>query len=347
MQITEESEFSKLRKAEPKKDEEKEKEELLKRADKKFSKGDASDAGSEKEPETDDEIKADKSKPKEKDPEVDCEDDEDCKKSKTSKTNENYKGEQMKLLIEEANELECIVTEEINESNNKEKNYYIQGIFSTPDKKNRNGRVYSTALWEKAIGDWKMKSEADPKYTLGELEHPSRVDPDPMKAVMKIVELKLEDGVVKGKAKILNNNSPETNQMKALIDEGIKIGVSSRGVGRMKGSMVEEFNLSCYDVVNSPSDYNASLSGIVENTEKSVVLNENTGKYVCDENGCALENITETTKHETKCEKAAAELLETFKTYTHIETELTETEKLAIQILRSSKQTHDTTKEDI
>ena len=54
-----------------------------------------------------------------------------------------------KLLIDEAHELNYEVVEEINESTGKsEKNYYVKGIFSTPDKKNRNGRVYSRNLWE-------------------------------------------------------------------------------------------------------------------------------------------------------------------------------------------------------
>ena len=241
--------------------------------------------------------------------------------------------EQMKLLIEDACELQTEVLDELNESTGeKTKNYYIHGTFSTPDKKNRNGRVYSTKLWENAIAGWREKVKVDNKYRLGEMEHPSRVDPDPMKAVIKITSLKLENGLVTGRAKILNDNSPTTNKMKALIDEGIKIGVSSRGTGRMKGSIVEEFNLSTYDVVQSPSDYNAMLSGIVESTEEYVYMNESTGKWICDSKGCSLEESAKV--EETKCSKAAKSLQEVFNQFAAEPEVITETEKLARALLK-------------
>ena len=245
---------------------------------------------------------------------------------------QNGSNESMKLLIEDAYAMDSEVIEEINESTgDKQKNYYIHGTFSTPDQKNRNGRVYSTKLWENAISGWRDKVKADNKYRLGELEHPTRVDPDPMKAVIKITSLRLEEGIVKGRAKILNDNSPETNKMKALIDEGIKIGVSSRGTGRMKGNIVEEFNLSTYDVVQSPSDYNAMLSGIVESVEDYVYMNESTGKWVCDAKGCSLENETKIV--ETTCNKNANSLLESLRNYTKVTKVLSENEIKARALL--------------
>ena len=245
--------------------------------------------------------------------------------------------EQMKLLIEDAAELQTEVLVELNESTGeKTKNYYIHGTFSTPDKKNRNGRVYSTKLWENAIAGWREKVKVDNKFRLGEMEHPSRVDPDPMKAVIKITSLRLEEGMVMGRAKILNDNSPTTNKMKALIDEGIKIGVSSRGTGRMKGQIVEEFNLSTYDVVQSPSDYNAMLSGIVESTETSVSLNESTGNYVCDENGCSLED-NKAPLHETKCSEAAEALTEAFNQFAYVPKEISEAEQKAMDLIAMSE----------
>ena len=240
------------------------------------------------------------------------------------------------LLIEDAYELETSIETDINESTGvSTKNYYIHGTFSTPDKKNRNGRTYSTKLWENAIQGWKDKVKSDNKYRLGEMEHPTRVDPDPMKAVIKITSLKLDEGVVKGRAKILNNNSEVTNQMKALIDEGIKIGVSSRGTGRMKGSIVEEFNLSTYDVVQSPSDYNAMLSGIVESTEVGVVLNEATGKMVCTKDGCSLDTPE---IEETKCSKNAYELIKNLQEFTKPVSVLSEKDKKVIEIVGKTTQ---------
>jgi len=235
----------------------------------------------------------------------------------------------MQLLIEGAQELQSEIIEELNEATGeKTKNYYIHGTFSTPDQKNRNGRVYSKKLWEDAISGWREKVKSDNKFRLGEMEHPSRVDPDPMKAVIKITSLKLEGGLVIGRAKILNDNSPVTNKMKALIDEGIKIGVSSRGTGRVKGSIVEEFNLSTYDVVQSPSDYNAMLSGIVESVETSVTLNEDTGRYICNEEGCKL-----STETPSKCQASAKTLIESLQEYTKIPKSVTVEETRAKEII--------------
>ena len=231
----------------------------------------------------------------------------------------------MQLLIDEAFEMNSEVVEEINESSgSKQKNYYIHGTFSTPDKKNRNGRVYSSKLWENNVSEYQKHIKENSRNTLGELEHPTRVDVDPMLAVMKIVSLKMEDGVVKGRAKILNDNSKETNKLKALIDEGYKIGVSSRGTGRMKGSIVEEFQLATFDIVQSPSDYNAMLNGISESTESSVSINESTGLYQCDENGCSIPLVEDVIKDikdpkESKCSQHANVLIEALTKYTEVE----------------------------
>ncbi len=238
----------------------------------------------------------------------------------------------MQLLIEEAVVLESFIEEEINE-NKSEKNYYIKGIFSTPDKENRNGRVYSLKIWENNVNSYQEQIKNNTIYTLGELEHPSRVQPDPMLAVMKIVELKMEDGYVRGKAKILNNNSPQTNQIKALIDEGIKIGVSSRGTGKMNGKIVEEFNLSCYDLVSQPSDYNANLDGLRESIEKNVILDETTGKYVCSEGECLLEG-TGSSDIAQDCTVLAHQLIENLKSYIREDKALTEKEILATQLMK-------------
>ena len=246
----------------------------------------------------------------------------------------------MQLLLEESYELESEVVEEINESSgHKQKNYYIEGIFSTPEKKNRNGRIYPKSLWEKAITKWKETAKSDPKYYLGENEHPSRVSINPMKAVLKITKLDMEEGFVKGRAKILNNNGPETNQMKALIDEGIKIGVSSRSTGKMKGSMVEDFDLITFDAVASPSDYNAMLSGITESIEKPVVLKE--GRYVCTDGECLIEGTNSGDVAQTAsnlgCQKRSKELLSKLKEYTDGVKEPSKAEKQAAKLIEVMK----------
>lgn len=182
----------------------------------------------------------------------------------------------MKYLVDEALLVESAIEEEINEaSGKKEKNYYIQGVFSTPGQKNRNGRIYPMQIWEREVQKYQQVIAENSINTLGEYEHPNRTKVDPLEAVMKIIELKMDNGLVYGKAKILNNNSSKTNQLKALIDEGFKIGVSSRGVGSIKGDVVENFSLLTYDIVSEPSDYNANLSGIMESMQdKNFLITE-------------------------------------------------------------------------
>lgn len=182
----------------------------------------------------------------------------------------------MKYLIDEALLVESAIEEEVNESSGKkEKNYYIQGVFSTPGQKNRNGRIYPLNIWEREVAKYQQCIANNTVETLGEWEHPSRSSVDPLQAVMKMVEVKMDNGLVIGKAKILNNNSEKTNQLKALIDEGMKIGVSSRGVGSVKGDIVENFNLITWDAVASPSDYNSNLNGICESMQdKNFLITE-------------------------------------------------------------------------
>lgn len=172
----------------------------------------------------------------------------------------------MNLIIESPLETHTFTGYELDESTGKqEKSYYVQGIFSTPDKKNRNGRIYSRAIWEREVAKYQEEIKNKTTNSLCEWEHPARTNVDPINAVGRCVSLQLENNLVVGKIKILNNDSQITKQIKALIDEGIKIGVSSRGVGTVgTGGIVTEFTLSTYDLVSTPSDWNASLNGICE-----------------------------------------------------------------------------------
>jgi len=221
------------------------------------------------------------------------------------------------LLIEEANLVEATKTG---------KDYYIEGVFSTIGERNRNGRIYPKHLWESNVDSYQKHIKENSIYTLGEFQHPARAKPDPMKAVMKIEELFIEDKYVKGKAKILNNNSTETNQIKALIDEGIPISVSSRGVGRLgKGNIVEQFELKTYDIVTEPSDYNANLTGIRESLEKEVYTTE-TGDIVCKDGMC---NLKESENTKTDCEDKAQKLIEALEDFANKDKILAEADRLA------------------
>jgi len=202
----------------------------------------------------------------------------------------------MNLVIDNAIALDSSVEEELNESSNtKEKNYYLSGIFSTPEKKNRNGRIYPKKIWEEEVAKYQNELKNNTVNTLGEWQHPPRAEVDPMKAVMKITELKInEDGNVWGKCKILNNNARETNVIKGLIKEGIKIGISTRGLGKIgKNGVVEKYKFITADLVDMPSDYNATLNGMVEgvNFKNGISEKEYTiegDKVYCKNGMCSL-----------------------------------------------------------
>jgi hypothetical protein len=177
-------------------------------------------------------------------------------------------------LIYEHNEVIGEVVEDLNEATGKSsKTYYISGTFSTIGEKNRNGRIYPKHIWESEVSKYQSEIENNSINTLCEWEHPERTYVDPMNAIAKIVSLKVEGNKVVGKAKLLNNE--KASQLKNLIDEGISIGVSSRGVGNVgKNGIVESFKLITYDCVAQPSDFNANTTGLTEGIENGILVNE-------------------------------------------------------------------------
>ena len=175
----------------------------------------------------------------------------------------------MKLMYDIDASPEFLVEEVVNEATGaSSKKYKIKGVFSTIGEKNRNGRIYPRELWESEVTKYQENFNSGSINTLMEWEHPARTNVDPMEAVAKIVSLSIKDRFVMGEAVLLDN--PKANQLKSLIDNGVKISVSSRGVGSIKNGIVENFKLVTYDVVAAPSDYNASMNGLVE----SYQLNE-------------------------------------------------------------------------
>jgi len=192
----------------------------------------------------------------------------------------------MKLMLDDNFELENII--ELNESTN-EKVYVIKGTFSTPGVKNRNGRIYPLSLWEDNVEQYQYELVNKTVNTLMEKEHPPRTNVDPWSAVAQIRLLEMRDGLVYGEAELLN--IPETLVMRSLIDKGVKIGVSTRGVGKLgKDNLVEEYKLITVDIVSTPSDYNANLKGFNESMllESFNFESDNKGGWICTPEGCTL-----------------------------------------------------------
>jgi hypothetical protein len=173
----------------------------------------------------------------------------------------------MKLITEVFNE-DCTVLTEANEEGKKQ--YFIEGIFMQGDLKNRNGRIYPSAILEKEMNRYN-KDFIQSKRALGELGHPDGPQINGDRVSHLITEMKREGSNFVGKAKILG--TPMGNIVKTFIDEGVKVGVSTRGLGSVKqtaGGIMEvqdDFHLATVDVVTDPSGPNCFVNGIMENTE--------------------------------------------------------------------------------
>lgn len=173
----------------------------------------------------------------------------------------------MKLIAEVFNE-DCEILTESNE--NGKKTHYIHGIFMQGDLKNRNGRIYPSSILEKEMNRYNndfVKS----KRALGELGHPNGPQINGDRVSHLITEMKKDGSNFIGKAKILS--TPMGEIVKTFIDEGVKIGVSTRGLGSVKpinGGIMEvqdDFHLAAVDIVTDPSGPNCFVNGIMENIE--------------------------------------------------------------------------------
>lgn len=172
----------------------------------------------------------------------------------------------MKLITETIEEVQ-VVTES---SDNEPKQYFIEGIFMQGDIKNRNGRIYPATILEKEMmryDDQFIKT----KRALGELGHPDGPQINGDRVSHLITGMKREGSNFVGKAKILS--TPMGNIVKTFIDEGVKVGVSTRGLGSVKPTregimeVQNDFHLATVDIVTDPSGPNCFVNGIMENTE--------------------------------------------------------------------------------
>lgn len=171
-------------------------------------------------------------------------------------------------LITEVSTQDCEVITETVEGG--KKSYYIEGIFMQGDIKNRNGRVYPSTILEKEMGRYQTEY-IQPKRALGELGHPDGPGINGDRVSHLIVEMRRDGNDFYGKAKILA--TPMGEIVKTFIDEGVKIGVSTRGLGSVKTNregimeVQDDFLLATVDIVTDPSAPNAFVNGIMENVE--------------------------------------------------------------------------------
>jgi hypothetical protein len=169
----------------------------------------------------------------------------------------------MKLIREEIEQVEVIV-----EERNGKKNMFIEGIFLQGDLKNRNGRMYPMETLRREVQRY-SENHIHAGRALGELGHPDGPTVNLDRVSHKIVSLKESGNNFIGKAKILS--TPMGKIAESLISEGVKLGVSSRGIGSLKQTregvnvVGDDFMLStAADIVSDPSAPDAFVEGIME-----------------------------------------------------------------------------------
>ena len=172
----------------------------------------------------------------------------------------------MKLISESIEDIEYI-TEDDAEG---KKNYRIKGVFLQAEIKNRNGRIYPMPVLEKEVSRYN-KEYIQKKRAFGELGHPDGPTVNLERVSHMITSLSPDGKNFIGEAKI--TDTPYGKIVKNLIDEGAKLGVSSRGMGSLeprRGAQVvkDDFYLAtAADIVADPSAPNAFVEGIMEGKE--------------------------------------------------------------------------------
>ena len=170
----------------------------------------------------------------------------------------------MRLIKEVTQELKYLVED----AESGKKGTFIEGIFMQAEQKNRNGRMYPSRVMEKEVRRYQdLISE---KRSLGELGHPENPSINLDKVSHLISSLRMEGNNVIGRAKILE--TPMGKIAKNFIEEGVRLGVSSRGLGSLveKNGIMEvqdDFYLATVDIVADPSAPDAFVQGIMENAE--------------------------------------------------------------------------------
>jgi hypothetical protein len=172
----------------------------------------------------------------------------------------------MKLISEYHDSNIQVITEAKSDG---KKEYFIEGVFMQADKKNRNGRIYERSILEGAVNKY-VEEQVKTGRAVGELNHPDGPGINLDKVSHRITELRFEGSDVIGKASILQ--TPMGKIVEGLLEGGVKLGVSSRGMGSLekKNGVMQvgkDFMLATVDIVQDPSAPEAFVNGIMEGVD--------------------------------------------------------------------------------
>ena len=171
----------------------------------------------------------------------------------------------MRLIAEEITDVQFL-----EEEKEGKKNYFIEGIFLQAELKNRNNRMYPLATLQKEVAKYN-ENYIKSGRALGELGHPDGPSINLDRVSHKIISLKEDGNNFIGKAKLLE--TPMGKIAKDLLAEGVKLGVSSRGMGSIRKEencnvVMDDFMLAtAADIVADPSAPDAFVDGIMEGKE--------------------------------------------------------------------------------
>lgn len=172
----------------------------------------------------------------------------------------------MKLIAEYTDQRIEVITERTEKGG---KNHFIEGVFMQSETRNRNGRIYPRPVMERAVDKY-VTEQVKMGRAVGELNHPDGPTVNLDKVSHKIEALDWKGNDVVGKARILE--TPMGQIVKGLLDGGVRLGVSTRGMGSLEernGVMYvkDDFLLSTVDIVQDPSAPTAFVNGIMEGVE--------------------------------------------------------------------------------
>jgi hypothetical protein len=172
----------------------------------------------------------------------------------------------LKFLVEDIHDGLDFMIEEKNRQG--EQKLFITGPFLMAEQKNQNGRIYKIDEMIKEVGrytDEMVKS----RRAIGEMNHPQSTEVNPVNACHLVTELTQKGNYFYGKSQVLN--TPMGLLLKSLIQDNIKMGISSRALGNVnetsQAKEVTNFHLICLDVVHQPSVQSAMLESIMESKE--------------------------------------------------------------------------------
>ena len=171
----------------------------------------------------------------------------------------------MKLITEQIENVNVIT-----EGKGDSKKLYIEGVFLQSELKNRNGRMYPFSVLEKEVNRYN-EEYVKPSRALGELGHPDGPTVNLDRVSHRITSLSAEGNNFIGKAQILD--TPMGKIAKSLLEDGVKLGVSSRGMGSIDrredcNVVMDDFMLAtAADIVADPSAPDAFVNGIMEGKE--------------------------------------------------------------------------------